>query len=469
MRSILVISNKSETIPKIKSTFPSGYQIEKSSDMEDALGKLNKKRYDFIVVDLQILKETSSDNGYKEALQPFKDLFPTIEIIIMTPLEMIREAVSVLKAGASDYITHPIEPDELKYVINNIRDSVILKSELDYLRDKFWKKEAREIVQTENDAMKQVYKKIQAVAPTKTNVLLIGETGTGKSLLAKLIHRHSNRQKAQFIEVHCGAIPETLLESELFGHEKGAFTGAVRRRLGKFEIAKDGTIFLDEIGTLTPSAQVKLLQVLQDGKFSRVGGEAVLTTNARVVAATNSDLKEMSENSQFRNDLYYRLNVFPIEIPPLRERIEDLPFLFEVFLSRLNMELSKNIHNVHPHVLEALKAYSWPGNIREMENLIERAYILEESSTLNPESFPGELFQGKKTQIPVSKNSDAKLAAARRRAVDEFETQYLKDLLSRNQGKMKQSANDAGIGTRQLHKLLMKYGLRKEEFRSAPL
>jgi transcriptional regulator with GAF, ATPase, and Fis domain len=176
--------------------------------------------------------------------------------------------------------------------------------------------------------------------------------------------------------VHCGAIPDTLLENELFGHEKGAFTGAVRRKLGKFELASSGTIFLDEIGTLTPSAQIKLLQVIQDGTFSRVGGEAMLKTDARVIAATNADLTAMSERGEFRKDLYYRLNVFPVEIPPLRERLGDIPYFVEIFLKKLNQKHGKNIHVVHPHILEALKKYHWPGNIRELENLMERACIL---------------------------------------------------------------------------------------------
>jgi transcriptional regulator with GAF, ATPase, and Fis domain len=293
----------------------------------------------------------------------------------------------------------------------------------------------------------------------------MGETGTGKGLLAKLIHRHSNRGDAQFISVHCGAIPDTLLESELFGHERGAFTGASRRKLGKFEIASSGSIFLDEIGTITPSAQIKLLQVLQDGTYSRVGGESVLKTNARVISASNTDLNKMTLEGLFRKDLYYRLNVFPIEIPPLRDRIEDIPLLTGFFLRKLNQEFQKGILGIHPQVIQAFHQYAWPGNIRELENLMERAYILELSDQLTPDSFPKELFEYGERAPLFSVDDSLPLAEARRLAVDRFERQYLKSLMARNHGKINRSAQEAGITTRQLHKLMVRYGLRKEDFK----
>jgi transcriptional regulator with GAF, ATPase, and Fis domain len=314
--------------------------------------------------------------------------------------------------------------------------------------------------------MKKAYEKIRSVAPTRSTVLLMGETGTGKGELAKLIHRHSTRRDAQLISVHCGAIPDTLLESELFGHEKGAFTGAVRRRLGKFEIATGGTIFLDEIGTITPSAQIKLLQILQDQTFQRVGGEETLEANVRVISATNTDLKKMCEDGQFRKDLYYRLNVFPIEIPPLRDRPEDIPHLVEVFLKRMNKFSSKEIHDIHPHVLEAFTRYSWPGNIRELENLMERAYILETSSLLTPESFPSELLESEAPSASIAFDAQLTLTEVRHKGIEDIERRYLKEVLAKNHGKIKESASVAGVTTRQLHKLMKRYGIRKEEFRS---
>jgi transcriptional regulator with GAF, ATPase, and Fis domain len=252
----------------------------------------------------------------------------------------------------------------------------------------------------------------------------------------------------------------------LFGHEKGAFTGALRRKLGKFEIAKGGTIFLDEIGTITPSAQIKLLQVLHEGTFQRVGGEETLKTNVRVIAATNANLRKMCDDGEFRKDLYYRLNVFPIEIPPLRERVEDIPLFIEVFLKKLSKFSTKAIQGIHSQVLHALKKYHWPGNIRELENLVERAHILETSSFLTPESFPNELFENDASPVFVPTSQLMTLAEARHRGIDEIERNYLKDVLVRNKGKIKESARDAGIGPRQLNKLMNKYGIRKEEFKT---
>jgi transcriptional regulator with GAF, ATPase, and Fis domain len=293
----------------------------------------------------------------------------------------------------------------------------------------------------------------------------VGETGTGKGVLAKLIHRHSNRKSRPFVSVHCGAIPDTLLESELFGHEKGAFTGAVRRKLGKFEIADGGTIFLDEVGTITSPAQIKMLQILQDRMMQRVGGEKSIEVDVRIIAATNSDLLRMVREGHFRQDLFYRLNVFPIEIPPLRERAEDIPLFAELFLERLNKFYSKSIHSVHSDVLEAFELYSWPGNIREMENLIERAYILETTSVLTPEGFPSDLF----TQNPrgESRTPDMRLTLAevRQRAVERVEREYLRELLLTHKGRINLTALAAGITTRQLHKLMTRHRLNKQDFK----
>ena len=383
----------------------------------------------------------------------------------MSSQEMIREAVMAVKSGASNYLTYPITPEEVKFVTENIRESVIFQSELDYLRDQFWETDLLDIIQTENLQMRSVYEKVRSVSPTKTTVLLMGETGTGKGVMANLIHRHSNRRDAQFISVHCGAIPDTLLESELFGHEKGSFTGAVRRKLGKFEIASGGTIFLDEVGTLTPSAQIKFLQILQDGTFQRVGGEDTIDSDVRVIAATNVDLKKMCDDGEFRKDLYYRLNVFPIEIPSLRDRIEDIPHLVELFLKKMNRINTKEIYHIDSQVLDAFRDYSWPGNIRELENLIERAYILESTSVLTPESFPSELFESSRSLASLPIDTSLTLAQARQKATDNIERNYLKELLARNRGRIKESAAAAGITTRQLHKLMAKYGIRKEEFK----
>ena len=466
MRSVLVVSEKPEDYRKIHTAFNSGCCVDRTTGKNEVLKILRKKRYDLVFIDLKILLQSTQGNDYTQVLQPLKQLCPTIEIVVMASSDMIREVVKVVKAGASDYLTYPLDPDEVQLVTEAISESIIQQSELDYLREQFWRSDSLEMVHTKNGTVEEVFKKIHRVAPTKTTVLLSGETGTGKGVLAKLIHRHSNRENAQFISVHCGAIPETLLESELFGHEKGAFTGAFKKKLGKFEIARNGTLFLDEIGTITPSAQVKLLQVLQDGTFNCVGSEKFIATNARIITATNSNLKKMTEDGDFRKDLYYRLNVFPVEIPPLRKRKEDIPLLIQFFLKKLSKDLQKDIHDVHPQVREALEKYSWPGNIRELENLLERAYILENSELLTPESFPVELFEHETSSAVLPLGTDGSLSEARRKAIESFEKRYLKELISRNSGKINQSAQEAGVSTRQLHKLMLKYGIRKEDFKN---
>ena len=465
MRSILVVSGNEEVFRTIHSSFHAEYRLGSASSSQAALDILGKKRYDSIFFDIGLLQGAVEGDPYGAALEPFWRMYPSIKIIIMTPKGMIREAVRAVKAGASDYVTYPIVAEEVKHISETVMESTIVQSELEYLRDQFWEPETLEIVQTKNAHMKEVYDKIRSVAPTKSTVLLMGETGTGKGVLANLIHQHSNRRNVQFIGVHCGAIPDTLLESELFGHEKGAFTGAIKRKLGKFEIARGGTIFLDEVGTITASAQIKLLQVLQDGTFQRVGGEETLDANVRVVAATNVNLKEMCEEGKFRKDLYYRLNVFPIEIPPLRERPEDIPHLAEGFLKRLNMFNTKEIYHIDTQVLEAFRHYAWPGNIRELENLIERAYILENSPRLTPECFPVELFESGVSFTTLSVNSSSTLAEVRRKGIENIEKNYLKELLTRFRGKIRESAEAAGVTTRQLHKLMAKHGIRKEEFK----
>lgn len=468
MKAVLVASRNQSACNAIRASMRPEHRVDLVTSKDGCLEMFRKKRYEFLFIDVEVLRGSMLDNNYKTALQPFWHAYPTAQIIAMSSQEMIRETVRAVKAGASDYLTYPINPDEVKYVTESIYESIVMESELDYLRDRFWQEDSLEIVRTRSPLMKTVFDKVRSVAPTKSTVLLSGETGTGKGVLARLIHHHSNRKDGPFISVHCGAIPDTLLESELFGHEKGAFTGAVRRKLGRFEIAQGGTIFLDEIGTITPSAQVKLLEILQDGTFHRVGGEEPIEADVRIILATNTDLKKMCEAGQFRRDLYYRLNVFPLEIPALRERMEDIAYVVEVILKRLNKFDLKGIHDIHPHVIEAFGKYAWPGNIRELENLMERAYILEESPILTPESFPNELFTFGSSSVHVRADIAVTLAGVRRTAIEETERRYLQELLAVNKGRIKETAEVAGISSRQLHKLMKKYGIRKEEFKSFP-
>ena len=465
MKSVLIIAPDLEIARLIRSSLPPDYHTEHSDSIQGALGLHRQRLFDVIFSDLTVLGEASPANDYTDAVKPFKESNFLTEFVVLASKESIRQAVKAVKAGAHNYLTYPIDPSEVRLVIESLNESHTTNLELDYLRDQFWKSEWLAVIHTNTAGMREVFKKIRAVAPTRATVLLMGETGTGKGLLARMIHRHSHRSDAPFISVHCGAIPDTLLESELFGHEKGAFTGAIRRKPGKFEMARGGTIFLDEIGTISPPAQVKMLQVLQDGTFSRVGGEDVMQTDARVIAATNADLFGMSNKGEFRKDLYFRLNVFAVEVPPLRDRIEDIPYLLEVFLKKLNLKYGKNIHSVHSRVLQALKNYHWPGNIRELENLMERAYILETAPLLTSDGFPAELFEsgGPAAVLPV--NVNLSLAEARRRAVENFERHYLRELFSRNKGRVNSAAQDAGISARQLNKLMVKYGIQKESFK----
>jgi transcriptional regulator with GAF, ATPase, and Fis domain len=321
---------------------------------------------------------------------------------------------------------------------------------------------------TRSQKMRDVYRKVQMVAPTRTTVLLTGETGTGKSYLAKLIHQLSTRSSRQFISVHCGALPESLIESELFGHEKGAFTGASKTRKGKFELADGGTIFLDEIGTITPSAQIKLLHILQEKAFERVGGEKLIPCDVRIIAATNEDPALLSEQGKFRWDLFYRLNVFPVEVPPLRQRTEDILPLAEQFIANFRRDAGKNIRGIDPRAALALEEYSWPGNVRELENIVERACILEETDRIHAESLPLELLALRpETQADSSTRSDTlmTLHSARAAAIEEFERRYLWALLQSCNGSIKKSADTAGITTRQLHKLMTRHHLDKKSFR----
>jgi DNA-binding NtrC family response regulator len=465
MKFVLVVAREQDIVQTIGGCFGSDCKVNRASDRGDALEMLGTRRYDLIFLDLEIVQGSLGDKDYETALEQFRNLHPSVEIVVMSPQAMVREAVKAVKAGASDYITYPIDPEEVKHVTETISEDLILQSELDYLRDRFWQSDYMDLVKTKSPAMQEVFASIRSVAPTKSTVLLVGETGTGKGLIARLIHQHSNRRDAQFISVHCGAIPDTLVESELFGHEKGSFTGAIRKKLGKFEIAKGGTIFLDEIGTITPSAQIKLLQVLQDGTFQRVGGEDTIQANVRVIAATNMDLGMMCDEGRFRKDLYYRLNVFPVEIPPLRERKEDIPHIAQVILQRLEKFNKKQIRSIHSRVTEGFMKYAWPGNVRELENLLERAYILENSSVLTVESFPAELLASQDVSAGVVVDSSLPLAEVRNRGVEDIERQYLRELLTSNRGRIKDSAEVAGISTRQLHKLLNKYHIRKEEFK----
>jgi len=469
MQYILVGCPDTTVCAQLQEHLSQDYVVETAATAQECLVKYKKRKYDITFLDITLIKSGDNPfdaNSYRQALQEFWQAFPSSQIVILASQEDTRAAVAAVKAGAVNYLNYPLDPVEVKFIVDDIYSSLIQESELNYLRDKVLHDEFLEMTRTASPVMNAVMEKVKSVAPTRTTVLLTGETGTGKGVIAQLIHRYSNRYEKQFISVHCGAIPDTLIESELFGHEKGSFTGAVRRKLGKFEIAMGGTLFLDEIGTVTPAVQIKLLQVLQDKVFQRVGGEENIETDVRVIAATNEDLGRLCEQEKFRRDLFYRLSVFPIEIPPLRQRREDLAPLVETFLKNLNKVHLKRVNGIHPLVMEAFENYSWPGNIRELENLVERAYILETSPILTPESFPMEMFDQNTAAAPVNFDTSLSLAQVRKKGIENIERSYLKELLAAHKGKINAVALAAGISTRQLHKLLTKYGIRKEEFKT---
>jgi len=468
MKRVLIATPDSEAIRVVREAFGSELSLFAALDWEGLRAKSAQGVYDVILADVGNFGAAPgrTPGEYRERLRTLWARNPHAEIIVLARPAEVREAVDLVKAGAGNYLTYPLTKDELLYVLESLSLSRKVEHELSYFRDEFVKGETKRVARMKSAVMQGVYDKVKLVAPTGTMVMLLGETGTGKGVIARLIHSLSERREGPFIGVHCGAIPDTLIESELFGHEKGAFTGAAKRRLGKFELAASGTVFLDEIGTIGPALQIKLLQVLQEKTFSRLGGEQELKAEARVVAATNIDLRAQVESGELRKDLYYRLNVFPIEIPPLRDRKEDIVPLAEHFLERLSRNYLKDVQGYHPMVIEAFERYDWPGNVRELENLVERAFILEGSHMLTPASFPAELFEGSQTTAAIPLDTSLPLSEARRLAVNNLERAYLTELLQKNRGNMTATASDAGITDRQLRNLVHKHGIRRETFRS---
>ena len=319
-----------------------------------------------------------------------------------------------------------------------------------------------------SSALQEVFRILAKVAPSDSTVLVTGESGTGKELLVRALHRNSKRLGKPFVPINCGAIPRELLESELFGHEKGAFTHAIRTKIGRFELAHEGTVFLDEIGEMDLSLQVKILRVLQEREFERVGGAKTIKTDVRVVAATNRDLEEEVRKGTFREDLFYRLNVIPIALPPLRDRGQDVLILARYFLQHFCANRRQCVLELAEEASDILARYSWPGNVRELENIVERACILEETDRIHAESLPLELLALRpEAQADPSARSDTlmPLHAARAAAIEEFERRYLWALLQSCNGSIKKSADTAGITTRQLHKLMTRHHLDKKSFR----
>jgi len=363
-----------------------GYDVETASDGFKALGKLPDFAPDLVLTDL---KMPGCDG--MELMRKARALEPDTLFVVMTAFGTIESAVAAMRDGAEDYVTKPLNLDELKLVLDRALEKGRLRAEARSLRQRIAERYRFENIVGSSLPIQDVFKVIAQVAPSKATVLLVGESGTGKELVAAAIHERSPRSDGPFVKLHCAALAESLLESELFGHERGSFTGAVGRREGRFRQAHGGTLFLDEVSEIPPPTQVKLLRFLQEHEFERVGGNETLKVDVRIVAATNKDLAKEVESGRFRDDLYYRLNVVQVELPPLRDRRSDIPLLAVHFLRRYAQENEKNVTSLSDEAMVRLRAYSWPGNVRELENVIERAIVMCPGSEIQTEHLPPSL------------------------------------------------------------------------------
>ena len=384
IRKILIADDEPNMIWALKKALSKEeYEIISADNGEEAVEGLAEEP-DLIIMDLKMPKM----NGL-EALRKIKEINPKIPVIMITAHGTTDTAVEAMKIGALDYISKPFDIDELKVVIKKALEYKSLNDEINYLRERLDESSSKIVFKSRS--MEEVLKLVCKVAPTEANVLILGESGTGKELIADEIHRLSKKNKGPLIKLNCGAFAENLLESELFGYEKGAFTGAVSRKKGKFELAEGGTVFLDEIGEISEAMQVKLLRVLQEKEFERVGGETTIKGDFRIIAATNKDLKSMVDDNKFREDLYYRLNVVPIKISPLRERKDDIPLLIEYSIDKFSSQMGKNRFRISNEALDLMMKYDWPGNIRELQNIVERCVILASGQEITEDLLPNEI------------------------------------------------------------------------------
>jgi DNA-binding NtrC family response regulator len=365
-----------------------GYQVAIAANGQEALALLRQEIFHVVLTDLKMPGMTGV-----EVIRELKMLAPSTMGIIHTAYGSVETAVEAMKAGAYDYVTKPVRRDELLVVIQRALEFQRLHHENVSLRKQLKAKYKFDNIISDNEKMQAIFTQVEKVADTDSTVLIYGESGTGKELIARALHYNSYRQDKPLVPINCGAIPEDLLESELFGHEKGAFTGATAQRLGRFELANGGTIFLDEIGEMRPSLQVKILRVLQEREFERIGGTRTIKVDVRILAATNKNLEDLVARQQFRDDLFWRLNVIPITLPPLRERLSDISLLVAHFIARFNAEKRQHLTGITPEALHMLQSYHWPGNVRELENTVERIAILKGSGMIMPEDLPEKIFR----------------------------------------------------------------------------
>jgi len=461
---ILLISQEKTIIDGVAREMDPDIDLVKAGSLNRGLLMFKGRKTEVVLIDAA-LSGRSDRSAYKQMFSDFWAINPMARFIILTTKGNLQIAIKAVEAGASSYLLCPAGLAQINYAVESVLRHMDSSNQAKHFISQDSQSGFLEMLKTRSETMKRLFEKIALVAQTETTVLLTGETGVGKGVFARLIHEKSSRSAGPLLGVHCGAIPESLIESELFGHEKGAFTGAIRNKKGKFDQASRGTIFLDEIGTITAATQIKLLQVLQDKTFQPVGSDKTLSTDVRVIAASNSDLEQMVDRDEFRKDLYFRLNIFPIEIPALRQRQEDLPLFISFFIDQLNSKHEKQIKGVTPEVMAAFDNYNWPGNIRELENLLQRAFILETTPFLGASVFPADLFTASKNKRPSRHIHLGTLAEVRQREVAKVETEYLCAVLKVHSGKINPSATTAGISRRQLHKLLSRHGIKKEDFK----
>ncbi len=445
-RSKLLIVDDEEIVRQsLKAWFlEDGYEIDIAEDAEAALRLYEKNKYDLILLDIKMPGMSGMD-----LLIKLKEFDPDAIIILITAYASVSSAVKALKNGAYDYITKPIDPDELSHLVKNALYQKILKDENIQLKTSI-----EEIIKPDNligdsPKMKEVYSLIHTVSQTDTTVLILGESGTGKELVAKAIHLNSKRKYFPLVTVNCGALPESILESELFGHEKGAFTGAHYKRKGKFEMANGGTIFLDEIGTISQKVQIELLRVIETKEFMRVGGSETIKSDFRIIAATNENLQNLVNSGQFREDLFYRLNVFNIQLPPLRERGDDILLLADYFLNKFSNAMNKKISSFDKEAIKFMQDYYWPGNVRELENAIERAVVVSHKNKITLDDLPFRVIQNAKDE-PITE-----------RSLEAIEKKHIEKILQDNNWNISKSAEELQIDRVTLYNKIKKYGLRK--------
>ncbi|MGB9663488.1 MAG: sigma-54-dependent transcriptional regulator [Ignavibacteria bacterium] len=418
-----------------------GYQVSSAADAFDVLKDLQPGKYDIMLVDIKMPKMSGL-----ELLEKVKEIDPECIVIIITAYASVPSAVQALKNGAFDYVTKPIDPDELSHLIKNAIKQKALKQENIALKTSIDEIFNLEGLIGESPEMKKVFDLIKIVAPQDTTVMIRGESGTGKELIARAIHMNSPRRYYPIIPVNCGAFTETLLESELFGHEKGAFTGAQYRRKGKIEMANGGTLFLDEVGSVSPKMQVELLRVLENKQFTRVGGTEIVKVDFRLISATNENLEKLVEEGKFREDLYYRLNVFTIYVPPLRERRSDIPILANHFVQKFARQMNKPILKISDEAMEILLNHSWPGNVRELENAIERAMVVGKPPEIKPSDLPFHL---------------EKINSIESDSLEEIEKNHIQRVLRKYDWNISKASAALNIDRVTLYNKIKKYGLQK--------